>query len=62
MCNLASLYDNNNEFRRNDINNNGILVRISHNVSDWFQRIQYYLPLQCKTARVFCGKKMKVTI
>jgi predicted ABC-type ATPase len=40
MCNLASLYDNTNEFRRVAIYKDGIPVRISHNVPDWFQRIK----------------------
>jgi predicted ABC-type ATPase len=40
MCNLASLYDNTKEFRRIAIYKDGIPVRISHNVPDWFQRIQ----------------------
>lgn len=40
MCNLASLYDNTKEFRRIAIYKDGIPVRVSHNVTDWFQRIQ----------------------
>ncbi|MSS11296.1 AAA family ATPase [Clostridium sp. WB02_MRS01] len=40
MCNLASLYDNTREFRRIAIYKDGLPVRVSHNVPDWFQRIQ----------------------
>lgn len=39
ICNLASLYDNTNEFRRIAIYKDGIPVRISHNLSDWFRKI-----------------------
>ncbi|MDK2965370.1 zeta toxin family protein [Lacrimispora sp.] len=38
MCNLASLYDNTEKFRRIAIYKDGIPVRISHNVPDWFQK------------------------
>jgi predicted ABC-type ATPase len=40
LCNLASLYDNTNIFRRVAIYKDGIPVRVSHNLPDWFQRIQ----------------------
>ncbi|RKD35151.1 zeta toxin family protein [Lacrimispora algidixylanolytica] len=40
MCNLASLYDNTKQFRRIAIYKDGIPVRISHNMPEWFQRIQ----------------------
>ncbi|WP_330398857.1 ATPase [Lacrimispora celerecrescens] len=40
MCNLASLYDNTKEFRRVAIYKDGIPVRVSHNVPNWFQRVQ----------------------
>lgn len=40
MCNLASLYDNTNEFRRIAIYKDGLPVRVSHNVPNWFQRVQ----------------------
>lgn len=40
MCNLASLYDDTKEFRRIAIYKDGIPVRVSHNVPDWFQRVQ----------------------
>jgi predicted ABC-type ATPase len=40
VCNLASLYDNTKEFRRIAIYKDGLPVRVSHNVPDWFQRVQ----------------------
>ena len=40
MCNLDSLYDNTKEFRRIAIYKDGLPVRVSHNVPDWFQRVQ----------------------
>lgn len=40
MCNLASLYDNTREFRRIAIYKDGLPVCVSHNVPDWFQRVQ----------------------
>lgn len=40
MCNLASLYDNTKEFRRIAIYKDGLPVRVSNNVPDWFQRVQ----------------------
>ena len=40
MCNLASLYDNTKEFRRIAIYKDGIPVRVSHYVPDWFKRLQ----------------------
>lgn len=40
MFNLASLYDNTKEFRIIAIYKDGLPVRVSHNVPDWFQRVQ----------------------
>jgi predicted ABC-type ATPase len=40
MCNLASLYDNTKKFRRIAIYKDGIPIRISHSVPNWFQQIQ----------------------
>lgn len=37
-CNLAVFYDNTIEFRRFAIYKNGIAVRISHNVPNWYER------------------------
>jgi len=40
ICNLVALYDNTDEFRRFAIYKDGVLVRKSHLVPDWFEKIQ----------------------
>ncbi|MBE5845235.1 MAG: hypothetical protein E7302_13860 [Butyrivibrio sp.] len=40
ICNLVALYDNTEEFRRIAIYKDGVLVRKSHKVPDWFEKIQ----------------------
>lgn len=40
ICNLVALYDNTEEFRRFAIYKDGVLVRKSHRVPNWFERIQ----------------------
>ncbi len=37
-CNLAVFYDNTEEFRRFAIYKNGNIVRLSHNVPNWFRQ------------------------
>ncbi|MCM1492075.1 MAG: zeta toxin family protein [Muribaculaceae bacterium] len=37
-CDLAAFYDNTIEFRRFAIYKNGTLVRISHNIPNWYKR------------------------
>ena len=39
ICNLVALYDNTEEFRRFAIYKDGVLVRKSHKVPDWFEKI-----------------------
>ncbi len=39
ICNLVALYDNTEEFRRFAIYKDGVLVRQSHRVPDWFENI-----------------------
>lgn len=39
ICNLVALYDNTEEFRRFAIYKDGALVRKSHRVPDWFNRL-----------------------
>lgn len=39
-CNLIAFYDNSESFRRFAICKNGELVRISHNVPEWFSKVQ----------------------
>ena len=38
-CNLIAFYDNTEKFRRFAICKNGVLVRISHNVPEWFDKV-----------------------
>lgn len=40
ICNLVALYDNSEELRRFAIYKDGVLVRKSHKVPNWFARIQ----------------------
>lgn len=40
VCNLVALYDNTEEFRRFAIYKDGALVRKSHKVPKWFERVQ----------------------
>ena len=40
-CNLIAFYDNTEKFRRFAICKNGDLVRISHNVPGWFDRVNF---------------------
>ena len=40
ICNLVALYDNTEEFRRFAIFKDGVLVRKSHKIPDWFENIQ----------------------
>ena len=40
ICNLVALYDNTEEFRRFAIYKDGVLVRKSHRVPEWFDEIQ----------------------
>ncbi len=40
ICNLVVLYDNTKELRRFAIYKDGVLVRKSHRVPDWFEKIQ----------------------
>ena len=39
ICNLVALYDNTNGFRRFAIYKDGVLVRKSHIIPDWFSKI-----------------------
>lgn len=39
-CNLIAFYDNTEKFRRFAICKNGKVVRISHNVPEWFSKVQ----------------------
>lgn len=39
-CNLIAFYDNTESFRRFAICKNGELVRVSHNVPEWFSKVQ----------------------
>ena len=39
-CNLVAFYDNTESFRRFAICKNGKLVRISHNVPEWFSKVE----------------------
>ena len=39
-CNLVACYDNTESFRRFAICKNGKLVRISHNVPEWFSKVE----------------------
>ena len=40
-CNLIAFYDNTENFRRFAICKNGELVRVSHNVPKWFNKIEF---------------------
>ena len=40
MCNLVALYDNTEEFRRFAIYKDGVIVRKSHKIPEWFEKIQ----------------------
>ena len=40
ISNLVALYDNTTEFRRFAIYKDGVLVRESHNVPEWFDKIK----------------------
>lgn len=42
-CNLIAFYDNTEKFRRFAICKNGKLVRISHNVPNWFEKVNIKL-------------------
>ena len=39
ICNLVALYDNTEGFRRFAIYKDGVLVRKSHKVPDWFEKV-----------------------
>ena len=39
-CNLIAFYDNTENFRRFAICKNGELIRVSHNVPEWFSKVE----------------------
>ena len=39
-CNLIAFYDNTEGFRRFAICKNGVLVRLSHSVPEWFSKVE----------------------
>lgn len=44
LCDLVSLYDNTEIFRRIVIYKNGVPVRISRNIPEWFEKAMGYVP------------------
>lgn len=42
MCDLASLYDNMKEFRRFAIFKNGMLIKLSKNIPEWYKNSTVY--------------------